>query len=77
MLASKPVITCTDSGGPLEFIQDNETGLITDPTPQSLATAMDALWKDRAQAKALGKAARIHYDELDISWQNVVRRLIA
>ncbi|HET7546295.1 MAG TPA: glycosyltransferase family 4 protein, partial [Usitatibacter sp.] len=26
MLSSKPVITCTDSGGPLEFVVDGETG---------------------------------------------------
>jgi glycosyltransferase involved in cell wall biosynthesis len=77
MLASKPVITCTDSGGPLEFIQNNETGLIADPTPQSLAMAMDALWKDRAQAVALGKMARVQYENLGISWQKVVRTLLS
>ena len=32
MLASKPVITCTDSGGPLEFVRAGETGLIAGPT---------------------------------------------
>ncbi len=33
MLAAKPVITCTDSGGPLEFVTNDETGLIAEPTP--------------------------------------------
>ena len=27
MLAAKPVITCTDSGGPLDFVLHEETGL--------------------------------------------------
>jgi glycosyltransferase involved in cell wall biosynthesis len=77
MLASKPVVTCTDSGGPLEFIQDWETGLIAEPTPESLALAMDTLWRDRAQAVALGKMAQVRYQDLGISWQKVVRTLLS
>jgi glycosyltransferase involved in cell wall biosynthesis len=77
MLASKPVITCTDSGGPLEFVRDGETGLIADPTPAALATAMDILWDNQDQAKTLGAAGRAHYDSLEISWPKVVERLLA
>jgi glycosyltransferase involved in cell wall biosynthesis len=55
MLSAKPVITCTDSGGPLEFVRDKETGLIAEQTPESLAAAMDELWKDQARAKAWGE----------------------
>jgi glycosyltransferase involved in cell wall biosynthesis len=77
MLASKPVITCTDSGGPLEFVCDGETGLITGPTPEALATAMDKLWADRALAEAMGEAGRIHYDRRQISWSTVVERLLS
>jgi glycosyltransferase involved in cell wall biosynthesis len=77
MLASKPVITCTDSGGPLEFVCDGETGLITEPTPQGLATAMDRLWGDRAQAKALGESGRAYYSSQKISWATVVQRLLS
>ena len=76
MLASKPVITCTDSGGPLEFVRTGETGLVAEPTPESLADAMDTLWNDRAQAKQCGQAARSHYNKLGITWQNVVRTLL-
>jgi len=28
MLAAKPVITCNDSGGPMEFVRDRENGLL-------------------------------------------------
>ena len=32
MLASKPLITCTDSGAPLEFVLNDATGLIVEPS---------------------------------------------
>lgn len=76
MLSSKPVITCTDSGGPLEFVRDGETGYITEPTAEALAGALDRLWADRGRAKVLGEAGRELYDSLDISWENVVRKLL-
>ncbi|MEA2175900.1 MAG: hypothetical protein QOD00_3492 [Blastocatellia bacterium] len=77
MLASGPVITCTDSGGPLEFVRAGETGLIAEPTPQALARAMDQLWENRAQAKSWGEAGRALYEGMNISWSNVIRRLLA
>jgi glycosyltransferase involved in cell wall biosynthesis len=77
MLSAKPVITCADSGGPLEFVKPGETGLITEPAPEALATAMDALWRDRARAKQMGGAGRHRYEALGISWQNVLEALCA
>jgi glycosyltransferase involved in cell wall biosynthesis len=76
MLAARAVITCTDSGGPLEFVRAGETGLIALPTPPALAQAMDQLWEQRSQAKAWGEAGRALYEKLDISWTNVIRRLL-
>jgi glycosyltransferase involved in cell wall biosynthesis len=77
MLASKPVITCVDSGGPLEFVLNERTGLITDPAPTALAAAMDLLWEKRDQAKAWGTAGRTHYETFGISWENVINKLLA
>ena len=77
MLASKPVVSCTDSGGPLEFIREGEVGLLAEPTPEGLAAGMDRLWANRAQAKALGEAGRKRYESLDISWYKVVERLLS
>jgi glycosyltransferase involved in cell wall biosynthesis len=77
MLSSKPVITCVDSGGPLEFVRTDVTGIVTEPIPQALAAAMDTLWENRAQAEAMGQAARAHYDGLKISWHEVVSRLLS
>lgn len=77
MLASKPVVTCTDSGGPLEFIRHEQDGLVVSATPRTLAAALDRLWSDPAQAIAWGQNGRRHYDELEIGWPQVVRKLVA
>ena len=76
MLSSKPLITCIDSGGPLEFVIHNETGLVVEPSPAALAEAMDQLWKNRERAKIWGISARDHYESLNISWPNVVQTLL-
>jgi len=77
MLASKPVVTCTDSGGPLEFVVHGETGLICLPEPQALAEAMDALWNDRLRARQQGRHGRAAYDALELTWDRVVETLLA
>jgi len=77
MLASKAVITCDDSGGPLEFVLPDKTGLITPANPDNLAAAMDTLWQNRELAKKLGHAGRAHYEALGLSWTKVVKQLLA
>ena len=77
MLSSKPVITCTDSGGPLEFVVNEKTGLITEPNPKALAAAFDTLWEKRDQALIWGQTGRSDYDSLKLSWANVVKKLLA
>jgi len=76
MLSSKPVITCSDSGGPLEFVVNNETGFITDPEPEQIAEKMDFLFNNKLKAKALGEHGREHYDTKGICWDNVVKKLV-
>jgi glycosyltransferase involved in cell wall biosynthesis len=77
MLASKPLITCKDSGAPLEFVQHERTGLIAEACPKAVANAMDRLWDDPELAKALGETGKRRYDSLDISWVRVVERLLS
>jgi glycosyltransferase involved in cell wall biosynthesis len=76
MLASKPLLTCSDAGGPLEFVRPGETGLIAEPTPKALAAVMDALWDDRQRARAMGEAGRAFYERQQINWHTVVQRLL-
>lgn len=77
MLAAKPLITCTDSGAPLEFVRHDVTGLIVKPSPQEMAMAMDRLWDERSWAWAMGEAGKERYDNLNISWVAVAERLVA
>lgn len=77
MLSSKPVITCEDSGGPLEFVRPNDTGLVVEPWANMLAAALDQLWEDRQLAADLGRHARQAYRDLGLSWTDVVNRLTA
>ncbi len=77
MLSSKAVVTCTDSGGPLEFVVPDETGAVCAPTPSALAAALDRLWDDRRRTQHMGEAGRVRYRALGVSWPRVVERLVA
>lgn len=76
MLSSKPVITCTDSCGPTEFVINEETGLITEPIPSALADALDRLWLDSTWAEVWGRKGRSHYESMDITWSKVIKKLM-
>ena len=43
-LSSKPVVTATDAGGPLEFVEDGVSGFVAAPEPEALADAIDRLF---------------------------------
>lgn len=77
MLSSKPVLTCTDSGGPLEFVADAETGFVCAPELRGIAGRIDWLWAHRRESVDIGRAARERYESLDISWDNVVDGLLS
>lgn len=76
MLAKKTVVVCSDSGGPLEFVRNEENGLIAAPTAEALAEALDRTWDDRALARKWGMTGYELYRQLDISWTNVVEKLV-
>lgn len=75
MLSSKAVVTCRDSGGPLEFVIDGDTGLVTEPDPLALAQSLDRIFSDPARTARLGKQGFDRYQAMGISWSNVVDRL--
>lgn len=77
MLSSKPVISCSDSGGPLEFVLPGTTGTVTEPTPQSVAVAIDRYALDAAFALDQGRQAKLHYEELGLGWDSVIETLVA
>ncbi len=51
-LARKPVITCTDSGGPTEFVVDGVNGRICEPSADALAAAVNDLASNRQRARS-------------------------
>ncbi len=55
-LSKKPVVTCTDSGGPLEFVLDGETGRVTPPDGPAVGAAAAELLGAPAVARATGRA---------------------
>jgi glycosyltransferase involved in cell wall biosynthesis len=73
-LAAKPVITTTDAGGPLEFVQDGVNGFICEPEASSLAAAIERLAGDRALAERLGRAGRRVAET--ITWDGVIEQLL-
>ncbi|MEN6604527.1 MAG: glycosyltransferase family 4 protein [Bryobacteraceae bacterium] len=76
MLARKPVITCTDSGGPLEFVDHEQTGFIVEPEARSIGAAIDRLYERRNEAANMGRAGYLKYKSMGISWDTVVNALI-
>lgn len=77
MLSGKPVLTCTDSGGPLEFVADGETGLVSAPDGEEIGAAMARLQERSARSADLGRAGRAAYLARDITWAAVVASLTA
>jgi glycosyltransferase involved in cell wall biosynthesis len=76
MCAGKPVITCTDSGGPLDFVVDGTTGAVTPPEVDALADAFDRVAGDLGVARDLGRAGRAAFEALDLSWPRTVQALL-
>ena len=73
-LSRKPVITTVDAGGPLEFVEDGVNGLVTEPTADAIATAVNDLGGDAQRAARLGDAG---YERArTITWTSVVERLL-
>ena len=74
-LSKKPVITSTDAGGPLEFVEDGANGIVLPSLDdRTLGRAMESLLRDKAKCAALGNSG---YKRVkDIGWDRVIRTLI-
>ncbi len=73
-MCGKPVITCTDSGGPSELVRDGENGYVTAPTAEALAVAMRRVMDDRLLAARLGEAGYATASRM--TWSGAIRRLL-
>jgi glycosyltransferase involved in cell wall biosynthesis len=75
--AGKPVITHTDSGGPLEFVKHGENGYVIGADPLEIASVLDELYCDKARAARMGQAGLKLLGQLNIDWNTVIERLLS
>jgi glycosyltransferase involved in cell wall biosynthesis len=73
--AQKPVLTTSDSGGVLEFVEDDITGYVASPDePVQLAERIDQLYADRVTCQRLGNAG---FDRVrSITWDATLTQLL-
>jgi glycosyltransferase involved in cell wall biosynthesis len=74
LLSRKPILTTTDSGGPLEFVEDGVSGFVAAPEPEALAERIDRLAAlPPTRLREMGEEGRARVAHL--SWDLVVDRL--
>src|SRR5262245_22548681 len=73
-MCGKPVITCTDSGGPPELVRDGQSGYVTAPTPEALAVAMRRLIDDRNLAARMGETGYAMATQM--TWSKAIQQLL-
>ena len=74
MKSQKAVITCTDSGGPLEFVKNCQTGFVTPPDPKLIADRINYFIENKADAVNMGIAA--NESVKNINWQLFTHKLL-
>jgi glycosyltransferase involved in cell wall biosynthesis len=72
-LSKKPVITCCDSGGVLEFVSDENNGFVCNVMPEDIGRAIEKISKNKNICKEFGESG--YQTVKDITWDNVVDRL--
>ena len=72
-LSHKPVVTASDAGGPLEFVEHDVSGLVCEPDAEAFAAAFNAL-TNTARARALGDAG--HERARAVTWDGVIETLV-
>jgi glycosyltransferase involved in cell wall biosynthesis len=74
MKAGKAVITSHDAGGAASLVEDGVTGLLAEPTPEAIATAMLRLHREPQLARTMGEAGRGRASE--VTWERVCEALL-
>lgn len=74
--AGKPVVTTSDAGGVLEFVEDGTTGFVVAPDPVELAARIDDLYNDRATCERFGTEGRERVRER-VTWARAIAALTA
>jgi len=75
LASGKPVITANDSGGVLEFVRDEENGLVVESSEQAMGQAFSRLWSDLLLYDQLVRNALASEKILD--WDFLIGQLTA
>lgn len=70
----KPVITCDDSGTPVDLVTRSNGGLVSRPYPKSIAAAIDKLAADRGMCEDMGRSG--YEATRGITWDAAANRVM-
>jgi len=71
--SKRPLLTCSDAGGVLEFAEDQKSAFVVDSGAEELGSRMDELFVKRKLAKDMGEYG--YQSVKDIAWDHVVDEL--
>ncbi len=74
MMCEKPVLTFSDTGGVMEFVENRVTGLICEPDVDQLAKNIEFLSNDAELCMRMGKEAKKRVE--DITWEYTIASLL-
>lgn len=72
-LSHKPVVTCKDSGGVLEFTENGVSGFVNEINPAEIGANINKLYADKKLCRDMGMEGFMRVK--DISWDNVIDKL--
>ena len=72
--SKKPVITCVDSGGPAELVDNGRSGYVLLPDPHFIARQIDVLAENQGLAMRMGTIAE--QSVRSITWESTLSRLL-
>jgi glycosyltransferase involved in cell wall biosynthesis len=73
-LSQRPVVTTRDAGGPLEVVVDRKNGLVCEPAPAAIASALAWLTANPEKARECGRAGKETAERA--TWDAVIARLL-
>lgn len=74
--SGKMCIIHDDAGGPLEFVDNNDTGYVIKPNAELLAEKIDYLYKNKHIAADYGKNALNKIKNMNLNWDEVINNLV-
>jgi len=71
--SGKPVVTCVDSGGAKEWIEEGVCGNIAEPDPESIAAVLE-LYAEEETARKFGEVGQERVSK--VTWENIIKKLL-